>query len=83
MHTLEQIEEEVRQLPAAEQKTLLARLISFVANSNGSVGGAGQNLLARFFAEWDANHSVTVREKPTRARTYADNPRLLIPTSLQ
>jgi hypothetical protein len=75
MHTLEQIEKEVRQLPMAEQRTLLARLISFVAHSNGSVS-AGQNLLPRFFAEWDANHSVTVGEKPTRARTYADNPRL-------
>ena len=29
-----------------------------------------------FFAEWDATHSVTVGEKPTRERTYADNPRL-------
>ena len=76
MHTLEQIENEVRQLPAAEQKTLLAKLISFVAHSNRSAAGAGQNLLTRFFAEWDANHSVTVGEKPTRARTYADNPRL-------
>jgi hypothetical protein len=27
-------------------------------------------------AEWDANHSVTVGEKPTREGTYAGNPRL-------
>jgi hypothetical protein len=32
--------------------------------------------LKTFFAEWDATHSVTVGEKPTRERTYADNPRL-------
>lgn len=76
MHTLEQIEEEVRQLPAAEQKTLLARLVSFVAHSHGSAADTRQNVLSRFFTEWDANHSVTVGEKPTRARTYADNSRL-------
>jgi hypothetical protein len=76
MHTLEQIEEEVRQLPAAEQKTLLAKLAGFVASSNGSEAVARQAPLARFFAEWDANHSVTVGEKPTRERTYAGNPRL-------
>jgi hypothetical protein len=76
MHTLEQIEQEVRQLPLAQQKTLLAKLASFVADTNGSTGDGRQNLLARFFFEWDANHQVTVGEKPTRARTYADNPRL-------
>jgi hypothetical protein len=32
--------------------------------------------LKAFFAEWDATHSVTVGEKPTRALTYADNSRL-------
>ncbi len=32
--------------------------------------------LKAFFSEWDATHSVTVGEKPTRERTYADNPRL-------
>ena len=32
--------------------------------------------LEEFFAEWDATHNVTVGEKPTRERTYADNPRL-------
>lgn len=32
--------------------------------------------LKSFFSEWDASHSVTVGEQPTRARTYADNPRL-------
>ena len=32
--------------------------------------------LRTFFSDWDATHSVTVGEKPTRERTYADNPRL-------
>ena len=32
--------------------------------------------LKTFFAEWDATHSVTVGEQPTRERTYADNSRL-------
>jgi len=32
--------------------------------------------LKAFFTEWDATHNVTVGEKPTRERTYADNPRL-------
>jgi len=32
--------------------------------------------LKKFFSAWDASHSVTVGEKPTRQRTYADNPRL-------
>jgi hypothetical protein len=76
MHTLEQIEEEVRQLPAAEQKALLAKLARFVAGSNGSETMAGQAPLTRFFAEWDAKHSMTVGEQPTRERTYAGNPRL-------
>ena len=76
MHTLEQIEEEVRQLPAAEQKALLARLASIVVASNGSEAAERQNLLMRFFADWDASHSVTVGEKPSRERTYAGNPRL-------
>lgn len=51
MHTLEQIEEEVRQLPAAEQKALLVKLTGLVASSNGSETVAPQNLLTRFFAE--------------------------------
>jgi len=32
--------------------------------------------LKKFFSAWDAGHSVTVGEKPSRQRTYADNPRL-------
>ena len=76
MQTLEQIEEEVRQLPAAEQKALLAKLAGFVAGSNGSEARARQSPLTRFFAEWDANHCVTVGEQPTREGTYAGNPRL-------
>jgi hypothetical protein len=32
--------------------------------------------LKKFFSVWDASHSVTVGEKPSRQRTYADNPRL-------
>ena len=76
VHTLEQIEEEVKLLPAVEQKTLLSRLVQLVSKSGGLVSGARQNHLSRFFAEWDASHSVTVGEQPTRARTYADNARL-------
>jgi hypothetical protein len=76
MQTLEQIEAEVKLLPAAEQKTLLARLARLVSTNDGSRSGTRQNHLSRFFAEWDASHSVTVGEQPTRARTYADNPRL-------
>jgi hypothetical protein len=32
--------------------------------------------LKKFFSAWDASHSVTVGEKPTRSRTYANNSRL-------
>jgi hypothetical protein len=32
--------------------------------------------LKKFFSTWDASHSVTVGEKPSRQRTYADNSRL-------
>ena len=76
MQTLEQIEEEVRLLPAVQQKTLLSRLAQWVSNSGAARSGTRQNHLSQFFAEWDASHSVTVGEKPTRARTYADNARL-------
>jgi hypothetical protein len=73
---LEQIEEEVKLLPAIEQKTLLSRLLQLVSKNGGLASGARQNHLSLFFAEWDASHSVTVGEKPARARTYADNARL-------
>ena len=76
MHTLEQIEEEVKLLPAEEQKTLLSRLARLVSANGGSRSGTRQDQLSRFFAEWDTSHSVTVGERPTRARTHADNPRL-------
>jgi hypothetical protein len=76
VQTLEQIEQEVKLLPAAEQKTLLARLARLVSTNGGPQSGTRQNDLSRFFAEWDASHSVTVGERPTRARTYADNARL-------
>lgn len=76
MQTLEQIEREVRQLPAHEQKALLARLANLVKHLENNVSGSRVDHLNRFFAEWDGAHSVTVGEKPTRARTYADNSRL-------
>jgi hypothetical protein len=76
VQTLEQIEAEVKLLPAAEQKTLLSRLARLVSINGGSQSETRQSHLIRFFAEWDASHSVTVGEQPTRARTYADNSRL-------
>jgi hypothetical protein len=76
VQTLEQIEAEVKLLPAAEQKTLLSRLARLVSINGGSQSETRQSHLSRFFAEWDASHSVTVGEQPTRARTYADNSRL-------
>ena len=32
--------------------------------------------LKTFFSAWDVSHSVTVGEKPSRQRTYANNSRL-------
>jgi hypothetical protein len=73
MRTVQEIEEEVRQLPAADQKALLTKLATLVG-SNGTQ--TAQKPLARFFAEWDASHSVSVGERPIRERTYAGNSRL-------
>ena len=39
-------------------------------------GQARHLRLKKFFSAWDASHSVTVGEKPSRQRTYADNSRL-------
>jgi hypothetical protein len=39
-------------------------------------GQARRLRLKKFFSAWDASHSVTVGEKPSRQRTYADNSRL-------
>ena len=39
-------------------------------------GQARHARLKKFFSAWDASHSVTVGEKPSRQRTYADNSRL-------
>ncbi len=39
-------------------------------------GQARRDRLKEFFFTWDASHSVTVGEKPSRQRTYADNSRL-------
>ena len=76
MQTLEQIEREVRQLPVQEQKMLLARLANLVKHLEGTVSEAREGKLKQFFTEWDGTHSVTIGEKPTRARTYADNSRV-------
>ena len=76
MQTLEQIEREVRQLPAQEQKMLLTRLADLVTRGEDTLSGIREVRLNRFFAEWDGTHSVTVGEKPTRACTYADNTHL-------
>ena len=72
MHSVEQIEEEVKLLPVAQQKDLLCRITRLVSKSGGFLPEFRQGQLNRFFAEWYASHSVTVGEKPTRARTYAD-----------
>jgi len=75
MQTLEQIEREVRLLPVQEQKVLLTRLASLVTHDEDAFSGAREDRLNHFFTEWDGTHSVTVGEKPTRTRTYADNSR--------
>jgi hypothetical protein len=72
--TIEQIEEDVKRLSAVQQRELLSRLVGIVSKRDGS--GIRRSALASFFAEWDSKHNVTVGEKPTRARTYADNPRI-------
>jgi hypothetical protein len=41
-----------------------------------AAGQARPSRLKKFFSAWDASHSVTVGEKPTRSRTYANNSRL-------
>jgi hypothetical protein len=41
-----------------------------------AAGQARHSRLKKFFSAWDASHSVTVGEKPSRQRTYADNSRL-------
>ncbi len=41
-----------------------------------AAGQARHLRLTKFFSAWDASHSVTVGEKPSRQRTYADNSRL-------
>jgi hypothetical protein len=41
-----------------------------------AAGQARHSRLKTFFSAWDASHSVTVGEKPSRQRTYADNSRL-------
>ncbi len=76
VHSVEQIEEEVKLLPVAEQRALLRRLAHLVSEGGELLSAARQVELNRFFAEWDASHSVTVGEQPNRTRTYADNPRL-------
>jgi len=76
MQTMEQIEHEVKQLSKAEQLALAGTLASLLANGGTTEDDARRTRLQAFFAEWDATHSVTVGEKPTRERTYADTPRL-------
>lgn len=76
MQTLEQIVQEVKRLPAKEQKALLSQLAELVDKHGELVLGTRQSQLSRFFAEWDTDHFVTVGEQPNRTRTYADNSRL-------
>ncbi len=76
MQTLEQIEQEFRQLPLYEQQLLLTRLADLVQPPEQTDSASRKRDLIKFFAEWDGAHSVTVGERPTRARTYADNSRL-------
>jgi len=76
MQTLEQFEREFRQLPLHEQELLLMRLANLAPHAKDAKLESREDNLNRFFAEWDGTHSVTVGEKPTRARTYADNSRV-------
>jgi hypothetical protein len=76
MQPSEQIEKEFRQLSLHEQELLLIRLVNLMKPSGRTDLRSREDDLNRFFAEWDGTHSVTVGEKPTRARTYADNSRL-------
>jgi hypothetical protein len=91
MQTLEKIEDEVKQLSKAEQEALrdwlenmLEDELEFTDEFKAKIERGEQDIragrvhihLSRFFTEWDASHSVTVGEQPTRARTYADNARL-------
>jgi len=83
---LEQIESQVKQLSKAEQETLrdwlenvLEDYLEFTDEFKKSIergSSAGKKSLSQFFSEWDATHSVSVGEKPTREGTYATNPRL-------
>jgi hypothetical protein len=59
-----------------EFKAKIERAKCDIAEGRGLRSGTRQNHLSRFFADWDASHSVTVGEQPTRTRTYADNSRL-------
>ena len=96
MQTLEQIENDVKQLNKADQEALrdwLENLLEdgmelkdeFRAEINRGehdiLEGRGRRVepgrrLEDFFEKWDASHSVKVGEKPNRASTYGDNPRL-------
>lgn len=62
-----------------EFKAELDQAKADLAAGQGRVIETTQNRTERmkqFFAQWDATHIVTVGETPSRARTYADNPRL-------
>lgn len=74
MRTLEQIKEEVKLLPLADKKVLLSRLAQLVSETGEGLPQSRRGDSDRFFKEWDASHSVTVGEKPSRVRTYDGNP---------
>jgi hypothetical protein len=79
MSMLEQIEEQVLQLPAKEQLALRDWLDEKIEDRLELTDGFKAEIeagLQSFFSAWDASHSVTVGTQPTRARTYADNARL-------
>ena len=57
-------------------ETALATFQDLDKQEAKDAGQSRHSRLEKFFSAWDASHSVTVGEKPSRQRTYADNSRI-------